>query len=302
MQPGPNESFATTGRSRKGEPWVWLTAAGLTFGVVMALGLFLLILVKGALVLLATAHRPDGGFHRTDRSKKSPATSPRKPSAAMRKAMLHEEIQVFRGNKDLNGEAFKYIDRANILKTTPRPESLLLVERLEYGPAIVNAVALLTPAGRDRGERPANFERSLRENSRTGSNRPRSDLLVIERKKIGAISRELEALARAEKSGAVTPETAAARRAELAEGLRNTPGRGRGNPRRPRGIQLPRHHRRRPGSVFSGGKPVRRVSLEPRRLLRTASARCSTASGNSSPRIPARRTPKAASSPPSSAR
>jgi ABC-type phosphate transport system auxiliary subunit len=31
-----------------GEPWVWLTAAGLTLGVAMALGLFLLILVKGA--------------------------------------------------------------------------------------------------------------------------------------------------------------------------------------------------------------------------------------------------------------
>ena len=42
------KTFATTGRSRKGEPWVWLTAAGLTIGVAMALGLFLLILVKGA--------------------------------------------------------------------------------------------------------------------------------------------------------------------------------------------------------------------------------------------------------------
>ena len=36
MQPAA-KNFATTGRSRKGEPWVWLTAAGLTFGVLMAL-------------------------------------------------------------------------------------------------------------------------------------------------------------------------------------------------------------------------------------------------------------------------
>ena len=60
---------------------------------------------------------------------------------------VHEEIQVFRGNKDLNGEAFKYIDRKAILKTS-RPDSLLLVERLEYGPAIVTPVALETPSGR----------------------------------------------------------------------------------------------------------------------------------------------------------
>ncbi len=47
MQP-ISPSFTTTGRSRKGEPWVWLTAAGLTLGVAMALGLFLLIFIKGA--------------------------------------------------------------------------------------------------------------------------------------------------------------------------------------------------------------------------------------------------------------
>ena len=149
MIPGPipnASSFATTGRSRNGEPWVWLTAAGLTIGVVMAFGLFLLILVKGTSSFWPRRIdvmdvRANGAIEKiagyvTQESERRDA-----------QGVVHEEIQVFRGNKDLNGEAFKYIDRADIVATA-RPESLLLVERLEYGPAILTPVAIETPAGR----------------------------------------------------------------------------------------------------------------------------------------------------------
>ena len=145
--PIPNaSSFTTTGRSRHGEPWVWLTAAGLTIGVVMAFGLFLLILVKGTSSFWPRRIdvmdvRVNGAIEKiagyvTQESERRDA-----------QGVVHEEIQVFRGNKDLNGEAFKYIDRADIVATA-RPESLLLVERLEYGPAILTPVAIETPAGR----------------------------------------------------------------------------------------------------------------------------------------------------------
>jgi phosphate transport system permease protein len=205
------KTFATTGRSRKGEPWVWLTAAGLTLGVLMALGLFLLILVKGT-----SSFWP----RRIDLMEVSNGAAIEKIAGYITQeterrdaeGKLHEEIQVFRGNKDLNGEAFKYIDRSEI-KSTSRPESLLLVERLEYGPAIVNAVALQTPAGRieaNSGGFDATLEKILKQGQTA-----RTDLLVIERKKIGAISRELDALTRAEKSNDVNPEVAKARRAEL---------------------------------------------------------------------------------------
>jgi phosphate transport system permease protein len=209
MQP-PAQNFATTGRSRKGEPWVWLTAAGLTFGVVMALGLFLLILIKGTSsfwprridlmeVSNSAAIEKIAGFV-TQESERRDVTG------------VHEEIQVFRGNKDLTGEAFKYIDRSKI-KSTSRPESLLLVERLEYGPAIVNPVALVTPAGRiEAGAN--NFESTLEKTLKEGRD-AREKLLDIERNEIGAISRELEALGRAEKSESVKSEVATARRAEL---------------------------------------------------------------------------------------
>ena len=207
----PSAPFATTGRSRRGEPWIWLTAAGLTLGVAMALGLFLLILVKGAwsfwprrIDLMEVSNNgvveKIAGYV-TQESERRDA-----------EGILHEEIQVFRGNKDLSGEAFKFIDRAHILKTS-QPESLLLVERLEYGPAIVHGVALVTPAGRIEASSPE-FEKTLRHTLRHGAD-TRAQLLRIERKQIGAISREMEALGRAEKTGNVDAQTAATRKAEL---------------------------------------------------------------------------------------
>jgi phosphate transport system permease protein len=207
----PNTPFATTGRSRHGEPWVWLTAGGLTLGVIMALGLFVLILVKGTwsfwprridLMEVSTNGVVEkiAGYI-TQESERRDA-----------EGMLHKEIQVFRGNRDLNGEAFKYIDRAHILKTS-RPESLLLVERLEYGPAIVHGVALVTPDGRVEASAPE-FDQALEQTLAAGRE-TRARLLRIERRQIGAISREMEALGRAERSGTVDPQSAAARTAEL---------------------------------------------------------------------------------------
>jgi phosphate transport system permease protein len=214
MQPGSPETdtpFATTGRSRRGEPWVWLTAAGLTLGVAMALGLFLLILVKGAwsfwprrIDLMEVSQNGVIGQiagYITQESERRDAAG-----------VFHEEIQVFRGNKDLSGEAFKFIDRADIVKTT-RPGSLLLVERLEYGPAIVHGVALVTADGRIEASAP-DFEQAL-DQTLTAGKETRARLLRIERKQIGAISREMEALGRAEKSRTVDARTAATRKAEL---------------------------------------------------------------------------------------
>jgi len=204
-------AFATTGRSRKGEPLVWLTAAGLAFGVAMALGLFSLILVKGMasfwpqrIDLMEVSNNGAveiiAGYVTQETQRRDAA------------GVLHEEIQIFRGNKDLNGEAFKYIDR-DLIKSSSRPENLLLVERLEYGPAIVTATALQTATGRIDAASP-DFQKTLDAMLDRGAN-DRAELLGIERKQIGAISRELEALGRAEKFNEVAPEIAATRRVEL---------------------------------------------------------------------------------------
>ncbi len=211
MKLSNSTSFATTGRSRNGEPWVWLTAAGLTFGVAMALGLFLLILIKGASsfwprridlfeISAGPAAEKVAGYVTQETQRRDTAGA------------LHKEIQVFRGNKELNGEAFKFIDRSSI-QSSSRPEALLLVERLEYGPAIVSAVALQTPAGKIPAGS-SEFEQSL-ETILDQGRVARKKLLAIERGKIGAISRELAALARLEKSGNPDPPALAKRRGEL---------------------------------------------------------------------------------------
>lgn len=209
--PSTKSAFSTTGRSRKGEPMVWLSAAGLTFGVAMALGLFLLILFKGTSsfwprridvmeISRAGVTEKVAGFITQETQRKDPA------------GVIHEQIQIFRGNKDLNGEAFMYIDRNEIVSTS-RPESLVLVERLENGPAIVNPVALQTKDGRveaDSQQFDATLEKILQQGRTI-----RAELLGIERKEIGAVSREMEALSRAERAKTVDPTVATERRAEL---------------------------------------------------------------------------------------
>jgi len=206
-----SSAFATTGRSRHGEPLVWLTAAGLSIGVLMAFGLFLLILVKGTSSFWP--RRIDVMEVKTGETiEKIAGYVTQESERRDAEGVAHEEIQVFRGNKDLNGEAFKYIDRAHIIAKS-RPGSILLVERLEYGPAIIHPVALLSPDGRIEASDPA-FSNAMRKTLKAGEEARRA-ILVIERKEIGANSRALGALTKQEKAGTVTPEAAAAKREEL---------------------------------------------------------------------------------------
>jgi phosphate transport system permease protein len=206
-----DQAFATTGRSRRGEPWVWLTAAGLAIGVTMALGLLLLILIKGG----ASFWPRKIDLMEVKRGGETLMIAGYPVQESERRdveGVMHEEVQVFRGNKDLNGESFIYLDRQEIVKTT-RPDSLMLVERMEYGPAIIEPVALQTPEGRIE-VKDAAFEEKL-DALIERSAEVREELLTIERKKIGAISRELKALEKAERTGGVKAEVANVRRAEL---------------------------------------------------------------------------------------
>jgi phosphate transport system permease protein len=203
--------FATTGRSRHGEPLVWLTAAGLALGLAMAFGLFLLILVKGAWSFWPR-HIDLFEISNNGRIERVAGYITQESERRDANGGTHAEIQVFRGNKDLHGEAFKFIDRATIVNSS-RPGSLLLVERLEHGPAILHPAALTTGGRRIDASSP-DFEPTLRD-VLADSGATRKILLGIERKRIGAISRELEALGRAEKSGTTDARTAAERRQAL---------------------------------------------------------------------------------------
>lgn len=206
-----SDPFASSGRSRKGEPWVWLTATGLAIGLIMALGLLLLIVVKGTSsfwpqrIVLFEIQSESGtetiaGIITQQRERKDAAGEQVK------------EIQIFRGNKDLNSNSFIYIDERDIMQRS-EPEDILLLERLEYGPAIGVPVAI--QKGETRIEAgSATFEQDLRKMLADGHD-IRKKILRIERKEIGKVSRELEEISRAERTGTTTAEAAADRRSEL---------------------------------------------------------------------------------------
>lgn len=139
MAGSPNP-FATTGRSRKGEPLVWLTAAGLTIGVILTLGLLGLVVTKGfqsfwpGPLLVLDVTTDDGvakvaGFEAQKRYRRD------------LDGVQHEEVQIYRGNRELHGDKFVYLDVADIA-ASERPEDLLLIERLEGGSVIGRAKAL----------------------------------------------------------------------------------------------------------------------------------------------------------------
>jgi phosphate transport system permease protein len=206
-----NDRFATTGRSRKGEPLVWLTAAGLAIGVTMALGLFLLILVKGASsfwpkrIELFEVRRGEttemiAGFVTQVQERKDAEGN------------VIEEIQIFRGNKDLSGETFLYVDVRDIVSRSV-PEDIVLIERLTYGPAIGEAVALETSGLRtEAGDKDfiGKLDGILEKSEET-----RKKVLHIERKQIGKISAEMEKLGFSEKAGRITAAEAGKRREQL---------------------------------------------------------------------------------------
>jgi phosphate transport system permease protein len=206
-----NDRFETTGRSRKGEPLVWLTAAGLAVGLTMALGLFLLILFKGA----ASFWPKRIELFEIKRGETTEIMAGYVTQAQERKdaeGKLVEELQIFRGNKDISGEAFIYVDVRDIVSRSA-PEKILLFERLTYGPAIGEAVAIVTKDGRSEAS-DADFMGKL-DTLISKSEEIRAKALHIERKQIGKISTEIEEIGYELKAGSVTEEKASARKAEL---------------------------------------------------------------------------------------
>ncbi|MFC7339413.1 phosphate ABC transporter permease PstA [Haloferula chungangensis] len=184
-------SFATTGRSRKGEPLVWLTAAGLAIGVILTLSLLSLVVVKGMesfwpkrLVIVDVekdgVQEKVGGYIAQERERRDMA------------GVYHEEIQVFRGNRDLYGETFVYIDRADI-KGTSEPDDLLVVERLEGGSAIGRAVAFEFGNGERLEAGTADFMARV-EAELEASRKLRDELEGIEKEEIGRNSEQVKKL------------------------------------------------------------------------------------------------------------
>jgi phosphate transport system permease protein len=211
-QPNSNQ-FVSTGRSSRGEPWIWLTAGGLSLGIVMVLGLLGLILIKGVssfwprqIVVMQVEQEGQSKVlagYITERSERRDLDGGRVP-----------QIQIFRGNKDLYGESFLYLDRRAI-KQQDTPEGYMLLERIEYGPGILKPVKLVTPSG-EIAAADERFAQELEEMISINES-VREETRYIERKLIGANARKIQEIVIEQKVGKIDPESAAQRTAKLQE-------------------------------------------------------------------------------------
>lgn len=189
-------SFATTGRSRKGEPFVWLTAAGLAMGVVLTLGLLGLVLLKGvqtfwpariSVMEVEGANGPEkvAGYIVQERERRD------------LEGVEHEEIQIFRGNRELHGEKFAFIDRSAI-RSEELPDDLVLVERMEGGHVIARIKAIAWADGTSTPVEAGDFTSRLDVLLKQTEER-RKELRGIEKGEIGRNARRVKELRAQEK-------------------------------------------------------------------------------------------------------
>lgn len=138
--PSASSSFATTGRSRKGEPLVWLTAAGLAIGVLLTFSLLGLVVVKG-LETFWPARISLWEVEKGDSIEQMAGFEVQKQNRRELDGTAHAEVQIFRGNRELYGEKFVFVDDDDI-RSRSQPEDFMLIERLEGGFVIGRAKEL----------------------------------------------------------------------------------------------------------------------------------------------------------------
>ncbi|MCH7227267.1 phosphate ABC transporter permease PstA [Haloferula sp. A504] len=187
----PPKAFATTGRSRKGEPLVWLTALGLTLGVLMTLWLLGLVVYKGCQtfwpdrlqvfeVKTDSGTEKVAGYEVLDRDRRDGDGN------------LHHEVQLFRGNVELYGEKFVFLDSSSIV-SREQADDLLLVERLAGGNVIGRAKAIELADGSRMGPEDPSFEDELEALIEVNEDR-RDELRDVEKFQIGKNSKRIKEL------------------------------------------------------------------------------------------------------------
>ncbi len=202
-------TFATDARCRKGESFVWLTAAGLTAGITMTIALLLFLVYQGLSSFWPNSIQVlelqiDGAPSKVAGIVVDQRT--RKTSDGIEK----REWQIFRGNKDLNGEAFLFVEEKSITATSS-PTEYWIIERMEYGNAIGTPKLYTNTDGSTVIASDTNFTTHI--NNRIEYVAGKRDLLLeIERKKIGKINRELDKIALAVKGNRLTAEAADSQR------------------------------------------------------------------------------------------
>ena len=190
-----------------GEAWVWLSAAGLSIGLLMVAGLLGLIvrnglktfwpkeivrieLAEGSRFAMRGTNVLGGGIAGTRRK-----IVQRAPEGSGTEREWHLQI----GNKDVYGAGFRFVDVEAAVRVE-RPAEAIWVERMEYGPAIGEPVALVGADGREIRAGEVEFEEAMRGAVEEAAEL-RREIREIERGRIGRINHELEELGRKERKG-----------------------------------------------------------------------------------------------------
>ena len=188
-------------RLPKDEIAVWFSSLGLSLGLVMIIGLLSVILYNGFSVFWPkavieididrSASNELGGRQIVAGIVTSKEFVSNDWSLNSKQAP-REEWQLFLGNKDVLGVSYKYFDRNEILDIR-FPEDLIVLERQEYGNAIVYPVRLTFGEGEQLAATDPFFSKTLNRLIQESDERRRK-IRDIEFKKIGAFNDRLETL------------------------------------------------------------------------------------------------------------
>lgn len=174
----------------KGETKVWLTALGLSTGLIMVFGLLALIAVNGIMVfwpkpvMEITMVKEDGST-----AKLAGEVVKTQIKRSVGDVSIKREVQYFTGNKDLYQLGFRFVDEEAI-QTRDFPKDLIVAERMEYGDAIYYPESLELADGTKIAASDAAFEEKLAELVKEGNER-RDEILHIEKGKIGKINAKM---------------------------------------------------------------------------------------------------------------
>ena len=181
-----------------GEPMVWTTAMGLAVGSVMVVSLLVLILLNGI-----TAFWPKRVVYLelAGESQARLGDSPvlagevvKRQRKTVQVAALREQVewQLFVGNKERYGLSFRYVDVTDIV-VQRFPEQAMSIERLEYGDAIGEPLALRIQDGAELASDDPEFRGRLRGLVHEVKTR-RQEIRRLERSVIGAINARMTRL------------------------------------------------------------------------------------------------------------
>lgn len=183
-----------------GEGFVWLTAMGLAFGIIMILGLLALIFVKGVQTfwprdIHVVELVDDSQFTLQGSSTIAGSISDERVKRVPSGQILAEgekearEYQFFVGNRDAYGLSFLYVD-ADDIASWEEPEGIMQAERIGWGDSIFYPVSLTLADGSTLPADAPEFEARLHALIDTAAER-REEMRHINRGEIGHISQQI---------------------------------------------------------------------------------------------------------------